>query len=219
MQLYIIRHGEPAYPADALTPRGHREAQLLACRLTRLGASAIFSSPMQRALATAQYTATRLALPIMIEPWMQELENWTIAQAALAEFPAWGVDPQTVRQRDVQRQNWALLPPFTADLRAKFDELQRHSDVFLSRHGYTRTDGRYRIERPNQQRLAVFCHCGFGLTWLAHLLEIPVPMVWAGFTLQPSSLTTIVFEEEGGQWAVPRCLGLGDLSHLAMAPL
>jgi broad specificity phosphatase PhoE len=208
MKLYIIRHGEPAYPADDLTPRGHLEAQLLARRLAHLAPSAVFSSPMGRAVATARYTAERIDLPIEVEPWMQELESWTIAQASLAEFPAWGVDPHAVRTQELQRQNWHRFPPFDVGLRAKFDELKRNSDAFLCRHGYVRVGGRYRIVRDNQH----------GLTWLAHLLEIPVPMVWAGFTLKPSSLTTIAFEKDGGQWVVPRCLGLGDLSHLAAAP-
>jgi len=214
MLIYIIRHGEPAYPVDDLTPRGHLEAQLLAHRLAHRGVSAVFSSPMGRAIATAWYTAECLNLPITIEPWMQELESWTITQASLAECPAWGVVPHTVRTRELPRQKWDIFPPFNASLGAKFDELKRNSDAFLCRHGYIRSGGRYRIERPNEYRLAVFCHCGFGLTWLAHLLEIPVPMVWAGFTLQPGSLTTIAFEEDGRQWAIPRCLGLGDLSHL-----
>ena len=219
MRIYIIRHGEPAYPADDLTPQGHRQAQLLAHRLAHCGVSAICSSPMARALATAQYTAQRLALPITVEPWMQELESWTIVQAPEVEYPAWGVAPQAIRTREFQRHTWEKLPPFHASLRAKFDALRRHSDAFLGSYGYIRSGSRYRIERANEHRLAVFCHCGFGLTWLAHLLEIPVPLVWAGFTLQPGSLTTVAFEEEGGQWAVPRCLGLGDLAHLAVATI
>ena len=53
-----------------------------------------------------------------------------------------------------------------------------------------------------------------GLRGLAPLLAIPVPLVWAGFTLPPSSVTTIDFEPAGDGLDAPRCHGLGDLSHL-----
>jgi probable phosphoglycerate mutase len=65
----------------------------------------------------------------------------------------------------------------------------------------------------------MFCHGGFGLMWLAHLLEIPFPLVWAGFWLPPSSVTTVLFEERSSAWSVPRCIGLGDVAHLYAAGL
>ena len=60
---------------------------------------------------------------------------------------------------------------------------------------------------------------GFGLAWLAHLLEMPLPLLWAGFWLAPSSVTTILMETRSEQWAVPRRLSLGDVSHLYDAKL
>ena len=74
-------------------------------------------------------------------------------------------------------------------------------------------EGRYRILEPNERKIAVFCHMGFGLAWLAHLLEMPLPLLWAGFWLAPSSVTTILMETRSEQWAVPR-LSLGDVSPL-----
>lgn len=73
--------------------------------------------------------------------------------------------------------------------------------------------------QPNRAKIAVFCHGGLGLTWLAHLLEIPLPLVWSGFWLPPSSVTTVLFDERSPQWAVPRVVGLGDVSHLYEAGL
>jgi probable phosphoglycerate mutase len=43
--------------------------------------------------------------------------------------------------------------------------------------------------------------------------------MWSGFWLPPSSVTTVLFEERSAEWAVPRCIGLGDVSHLHMAGL
>ena len=44
------------------------------------------------------------------------------------------------------------------------------SDEFMQRHGYIREGSRYRVIKHNDDKIAVFGHGGFGLTWLAHLL-------------------------------------------------
>jgi len=94
--------------------------------------------------------------------------------------------------------------------------MQIHSDEFLSRLGYARNPGThiYRIVQPHRQKIALFCHLGFGLTWLSHLLGLPLTLTWSSFWLPASSVTTILFDERSPQFAVPRVLGLGDTSHL-----
>jgi hypothetical protein len=47
-----------------------------------------------------------------------------------------------------------------------FANLQARSDEFLAWHGYRRDGREYRIESPNRDRRAIFCHGGFGLTWI-----------------------------------------------------
>jgi probable phosphoglycerate mutase len=85
--------------------------------------------------------------------------------------------------------------------------------------GYERDGGKYKILRSNPEQIAIFCHNGFGLIWLSHLLQIPLPLMWSGFTMAPSSVTTILFDERSSEWAVPRCIGFGDTSHLYQAGL
>jgi probable phosphoglycerate mutase len=134
----------------------------------------------------------------------------------------WNVPGEVIRQGTPlpHHDNWHETPGFSRPFfRERFALLGRHSDEFLARHGYQREGGRYRIVRPNREKIAVFCHGGFGLCWLAHLLEIPLPLAWSGFWLPPSSVTTILMDERSAQWAVPRCLGLGDVSHLYEAGL
>jgi broad specificity phosphatase PhoE len=220
VRLCIVRHAEPAYPEDTLTPRGHRQARALAHRLAAAGVDAVASSPMNRALETARYTADLAGLPCTIEPWTGELEHWVIVQGPLTEAPAWEIHPHAVRSAaPLHGGNWHGLPLLDAALvREGFEELRRASDAFLAGHGLIRQGTRYRAERPAARHLALFCHAGFGLTWLAHLLEIPPPLLWAGFSLPPSSVTTVAFEPDSEGWATPRCLSLGDLSHLAGEP-
>jgi len=206
MRLYIIRHAEPDYPRDALTAHGHRQAQTLARRLAGTGIGRVYSSPMNRALETARYTAERLGLDVQVEPWTRELEDWWIPDAAVGELPVWQVDAATLR----------AMPALGDDgwhLRDGLAQLRSSADDFLARHGYFRDGTRYRIENAPSHDIAVFCHAGFALTWLADLLAIPLPLMWAGFALSPGSVTTIDFEELAGGAAAPRCLGLGDVAH------
>ncbi|HEV7785285.1 MAG TPA: histidine phosphatase family protein [Thermoanaerobaculia bacterium] len=194
MRLYIIRHAEPDYPRDALTARGHAQARELANRLSTMGIDQVYSSPMNRALETARYTAERLGLDVQVENWTRELEDWWVPDDALGERPVWQVDAAALRAMAPGQEIWPL--DALAQLRSAADE-------FLGRH-----------ENTSSQGIAVFCHAGFALTWLAHLLAIPLPLVWAGFSLAACSVTTIVFEDLAAGGAAPRCVGLGDVSHL-----
>lgn len=216
MRLYIVRHADPDYKNHTITAAGHLEAQALARRFARQGLDCIYSSPFPRALETMQYTANTLGLTPEIAGWTAELTEWQIDQQWGAKY-AFDLAGEIVRGGEPlpHHTSWHLAPPLDNPFfLEKFSALQEHSDAFLARHGYQREGGRYRMQQPNQQKIAIFCHNGFGLTWLAHLLALPLSLVWAGFWLAPSSVTTVLFDERSTQWAVPRCLGVGDVSHL-----
>lgn len=236
LQLLLIRHAEPAYPADALTAHGHRQACALAARLAAAGVDRLVSSPMERALATAQPAAEATGLAVAVEPWLAELEGWAIDDPRRGEAPAWELDAGDLRAlpEPPDRDGWHRLPPLAAaGLATGWRALRADSDAFLATLGHRREGGRYRLDGGPQARVgrglqarvdgtpptrvAAICHAGLALTWLAHLLELPPPAVWAGFSLPPSSVTTVTFEPGEPGWAVPRCTGLGDLSHLAAA--
>jgi|SRR5579864_2071427 len=218
MRLHIIRHAEPAYPDDALTERGHEQARALAGRLAAAGLDRVYSSPLQRARETARYTAERLGLVLEEEPWTRELEDWWVrGDDGAEEVPVWQASAAAVRALAprLRLDDWHRFPPFDAPwLRRAFAQLGLDADAFAARQGYVRDGVTYRAGGDGPHRVAVFCHGGFALTWLAHLLAIPPPLVWAGFTLPPASVTTVLFEALPGGRAVPRCHGLGDVTHL-----
>jgi probable phosphoglycerate mutase len=218
MRLYIIRHADPDYPNKTITPAGHVEAQALAKRLASHGLDRIYCSPRGRARDTMQYTADLLNMDYTIEEWTREIANWQV------ELEPWGflisacnIPGEVFRAQEAYptQDNWTNWPPLDEARFASYVEyIGQHSDDFLAQHGYRREGGRYRIVTPNREKIAIFCHHCFGRTWLAHLLELPPPLVWSGFWMAPSSVTTILFEEHTETWAVPRCIGLGDISHL-----
>ncbi len=221
MRLYIIRHADPDYDNNTITEKGHREAEALAKRLATEGIDRIYCSPMGRALHTMRYTAERIGREATIIDWIQEI-------AATVEYPgegtlgAWDAPGEMVYARPLHldEEGWADFPHLAqADMKRKLSKLRADSDAFLASLGYRREGGRYAVERPSSERIALFCHGGFGLSWLSHLLHIPPIVMWTGFWLPPSSVSTISFERRSPQWATPRCIGLGDVSHLYAAGL
>lgn len=218
MRLYIIRHAEPDYEHNTITPQGHKEARALAKRLKGEGLTRIYSSPLGRALHTAQYTAKATGLKVKVENWTQELLGLKMgAVLPRGEFVAWDLPGEIIRQKRelLAYDSWHHIPYLQPKkFRGIVAKVNRSSDNFLKRHGYLRKGGRYRVVKENKERIAVFCHNGFGLTWLSHLLDIPLPLIWSGFWMAPSSFTTVLFDMRSDKWAVPRCIGFCDVSHL-----
>lgn len=222
MRIYIIRHADPDYENDTITPRGHLEAKALAERMLQENIDSIYCSPLQRARHTMNYTRELTGLPFETQDWLAEIQNWQTMDTRGCPIPAWNVDGEIIRGRMPlpTSDNFHEAEPFcNPDIRQGFAEIRSHSDRFMKAAGFCREEGRYRVLEPNERKIAVFCHMGFGLAWLAHLLEMPLPLLWAGFWLAPSSVTTILMETRSEQWAVPRCLSLGDVSHLYDAKL
>ena len=223
MRLYIIRHAEPDYEHNTITTKGHREARALGKRLKKEGLTRIYSSPLGRALHTAEYTSKTTGLPVKVEPWSRELSELKIESVPpWGTLMTWDLPGEIIREKRklLTYDDWHMIPHFgDKKFKSEVNRVHRDSDAFLNRHGYQRVGGKYRILKSNREKLAVFCHGGLGITWLAHLLEIPLPLIWSGFWMAPSSVTTILFDERSKKWAVPRCIGFCDTSHLRMEGL
>ena len=220
MILLIVRHGEPIYDPDSLTERGHRQAEALADRMAVNGLDEIYSSPLVRARQTAQPTAERLGLPVRIEEWMSENLAWRDMSADLPDGRhTWlfHQDNTVLLSEEVAAlgERWYEAPCFAArDMKTAYRRICDASDGFLARLGYVREGRRYRIETPSEKRVAVFCHQGFGTTWLSWLLRVPAPTFWASFDVSHSGVTVLQFENRPSGCTAPKCLCLSDMSHV-----
>ncbi len=221
MRLYIVRHADPDYERDTITEPGQLEARALAPRLRDEGITRLYCSPLGRARATAAPTAELLGRAAEVLEFTHEHSGLWITQPPRGRDVAWDMHGETIHQSFPPGAGpWYASPPFAApEYEHMYTELVAASDGFLAAHGYERDGALYRVVTPNRERLCVVCHGGFGLTWLAHLLALPVPLVWSGFWLPPTSVTTVLFDERSPNFAVPRCLGVGDVSHLYHAGL
>lgn len=214
MRLYIIRHADPDYENNTITEKGHREAEALACRLQREKITKIFSSSMQRALDTAIYTSMLTGIKIEKYDWLREFEwndyvedyinPWDIPGKDLLEPPN---SPTWDGWRDTTLFN---AEGVYADLNSRICAF----DKFLHTQGYDKEDRHYRITKDNHERIAIFCHAGFGNAIISYLLNIPLTIQWAGFWMAPSSVTTIAFSKRDDDNVSPRCIAYGDVSHL-----
>lgn len=166
MLLYIIRHGDPIYDPDSLTPKGHLQAQALAKRLALHGLDKIYVSPLKRAQQTAQPTCELLGLTPQVEEWASEHKAYADLSV---EHPdghrSWVFHQQRTNLKNNDTVNlgaeWYQAKCFDfpdKDFKKGYERIQNDADEFLRRQGYDRDGCVYRITRPNEERIALFCH-------------------------------------------------------------
>jgi hypothetical protein len=180
---------------------------------------------MGRARDTARATEEASGLKAEVLEWCRELTYWPHlpgeAKPGEGALALWDISGEAVRSvRDVSACNEFEKIPLIAEAKKYYDELCKSSDEFLTQLGYERQeDGAYKIVHRNRDTIALFCHGGFGLTWMAHLLGLPLAATWSSFYLAPSSVTTVLFDERSQNRAVPRAISVSDTSHMYSAGL
>lgn len=144
MLLFYIRHGDPIYDPDSLTPLGLRQAEAVAKRLSLYGLDEIYASSSNRAILTSKPTCEILKKEAKILDWCneghawQELvhidengrKDWLFAHPSIArrlisnEFAALG-------------ENWAEHPMFEGtNVKSGIERIRRETYSFLIEHGY-----------------------------------------------------------------------------------
>ena len=222
MLLFYVRHGEPIYIPDSLTELGHKQAEALVSRMQICNPDRIFASSSTRAIQTAEPTANKLQKKIEILDWCNE-------DYAGKEFGAntksggrfWCFGVEEVRRLFVSKEvrdmgfEWYNHPDFANEnYKAGMERIQKESDAFFESLGYRHVpeQGGYIAERPNDDRIALFAHQGFGMAFLSCLLDIPYPQFCTHFDFSHSSITVIEFHGEG--LVVPKMLQLSNDSHI-----
>lgn len=219
MKLYIVRHADPDYAVDSLTPKGWKEAQLLSRRLAGITPASYYVSPYGRAKATASLTLQAVNAEAETLDWLREFDG---------KIP----DPETGKPRIP----WDLLPAQWAENKRCYDKdrwlstLMRRGtvkseyrrvcaglDELLARHGYVRHGQNYRAVQPNEDSVILFCHFGVECVLLSHLCGISPLVLWHHFVALPSSVTLLTTEERRPGQALFRLSRFGDLSHLDAA--
>ncbi|MBR3016613.1 MAG: histidine phosphatase family protein [Clostridia bacterium] len=220
MRILIIRHGEPDYAKDSLTPKGWREADLLANRLAQLNISDYYLSPLGRAQDTARATLLRVGKTGETLPWLHEFRGTLLDPDTGERRIAWDLLPQfwTKCPELYDPNRWTENAVYKTGNSAEiYRETQEGLDALLARYGYRREGVLYHTEQSSDATIALFCHFGIAMNILSCLTGISlVPMMHA-FIMAPSSVTTVISEERRKGEVFFRCAGLGDVSHLYAA--
>ena len=97
--------------------------------------------------------------------------------------------------------------------RDQSEQLMYDREVNLYAHPYDHF-GVYRIVKPNEERVALFCHQGFSMTWFPYLLGIPPHLFWSSFDINHTGVSVFEFADNPDGLTSPKCLALSDNSHL-----
>lgn len=198
MILYCVRHGESVYNAQGriqgqsdvpLSQFGQRQGEAVAAAMSALPLDAIFSSPLKRAMQTAQAIAARLDLPIETDPRLKEIDV--------------GIFQDKLRD-DLER-----LHP------VEFAQWQSGDVDFVIPRGESRRQLTQRgcqalrsIATTPHQHVAVVAHGRLLILTIKALFDIPLDD--RPSSLHNGSISRIEFHGAGK----PRLLGINEIEHL-----
>lgn len=214
MRIILIRHGDPDYVNDALTEKGKREAELLAKRAARWKVDDVYTSPLGRAVETAEPCLAAWNKRAEVLDWAQEFilperdeRGWNLIPWDF--YPAdWTVFDENFCEAD-----WLNLPR-AASARERYEETCSELDRLLRGYGYEREGRMYRVRSHSEKTIVIFCHFGISMMFLSHLLNISAQTLLHGLYLAPTSVTVLNSEERRGDEAYFRAERLGDCAHL-----
>ena len=217
MKILIVRHADPDYSIDSLTPTGWEEAELLSQRLCNLDVRNFYVSPLGRAKATASLTLQKLNREAVECQWLREFKvSISRPDRERLSIPwDWLPLDWTCQPEYFDYQKWHTTDIMQAGhVKEEYDWVTSELDKLLSSHGYERENHYYRAVQPNNDTIVFFCHFGLECVLLSHLLNISPMAIWHGTCAAPSSVTTIVTEERRKGYAYFRMSSFGDTSHL-----
>lgn len=220
MKLIIIRHGDPNYALDTLTPGGWEEAELLAERISKLDVKSFYVSPLGRAQDTASVTLKKMNRTAETMDWLREFPIDIIKPGEERLDVLWDWKPAdwTAVPEFFDKDKWQDVPIFAAaGVREGVKNVTDGLDALLARHGYVRNGLYYKAENANEDTIVFFCHFGLECVLLGHLLNVSPMILWHGFCAAPTSVTTVYTEERREGEASFRVSAFGDVSHLYVA--
>ena len=220
MKLLLIRHGDPDYVHDTLTEKGRREADLLCRRLQKLNIRDIYVSPLGRAQDTLRPLLEKTGRSAVTVPWMREFPLMEQDEYTGRTHVIWDYYPK-YRERFPEWNSfdrWMDAYPFSQwETRRLVGEMWQGLDEILLQHGYRREGLFYRVERPNTDTVALFCHFGAATILLSHLLNISAIQLLHTTFMAPTAVTIVQTEEQEKGIAQWRTVSIGDTSHLYTA--
>ena len=221
MRIFLIRHAEPDYTVDSLTPKGRIEAELLSRRIIRYPIRDFYVSPLGRARDTAAFTLDKLGRSAEVLPWLQEFRG-TVPdpETGASRYIAWDLKPRIWSSYPgiMDFRTWADAPVFDGtNVREIWKETTDGVDGLLGRYGFRKDGPVWLCSNNTDDIIALFCHFGISMAVLGYLMDISPMLLWHRILCMPSSVTEVVTEERIRGEVSFRITRLGDLTHLESA--
>ena len=223
MLFFYIRHGDPIYDPDSLTPLGHEQAKALSKRLCTYGLDDIYSSPSIRAQMTAQPTCDLLRKEKTLCPWADEGLAWAdFAIPSSLGYHTWSFyDPEILEIFNSPKlralgDKWYEHPDLVQyDFGKGVQRVNEAVDAYFLSLGYRhdRENARYEAVEHHNRRVALFAHQGFGIAFFSSMLDIPYPHFSTRFDFGHSSMSVVEFKPRG-KYVYPQVLQLSNDAHL-----
>lgn len=224
MIFYYVRHGDPIYDPDSLTPLGHEQAKALSKRFAMYGLDEIYASTSMRAQMTAEPTCKILGKEMTLLDWTNEGHTWRDFCVPREDGSySWCFHQDKIVEKfhspeiRAMGNSWHEHPDFkNLPFSEGVKRINRETDAFMLSLGYKhdRENSRYEIVKQNNKRVALFAHQGFGLAFLSNLLDIPYPTFCTRFDFGHSSVTVIHFSDAEEGYTYPKVFQLSNDSHL-----
>ena len=200
VRIVLVRHGETDWNQSRriqgggsdtpLNKRGKEQAEKLALRLKSERIQAIYSSPLQRALDTAQAIARYHQLEVEIEPSLKEIEVGELEGTPVAEI---GKHLDQLLTADGQGEALPRMPGGES-----VTELQQRAWSTIKRLASKHPDG----------VLLAVSHYFVILTIICSVLNLPLSQM-GRFRIGAGSISTIVFDGQA-----TRLVLFNDSCHL-----
>ena len=222
MLLFYLRHGDPVYSPDSLTPLGERQAEALGRRLSQLGVDEIYASSSNRAQLTAKPACELMRKDMTILDWANEKYVWAELTMPyqdrvtwIFQHPDYAALLASEEMRSLGRR-WYEHPAFSGTAMGDgIRRVQRETDAWLAGFGYRHDleKNMFYCEGGSAKRVALFAHQGFSTAFFSCVLDIPYPEYAIRFDMQHSGMSVIYFPETEG-WVIPKALQISNDAHL-----
>lgn len=208
MVFYYVRHGNPTYNPDALTPLGHRQAESVAKCFSTMGLDKLYSSTSNRAYQTAVPTSEILKKEIVQLDFTNEGHAWKRFSVPCSDGERrWIEQSDEFREILVSPEVFALgdrwhehpeLAKYNFGEHVEF--YNKQIDEFFASLGYEHDRKRrlFKAVKPTNEKVALFAHGGFGGIFLSSLLDIPYPQFAPRFSICHTGVTVIDFSDKPG---------------------
>ena len=223
MKILLIRHADPDYEHNTLTPQGFKEAEALGNAYRDYDFDEAYCSPLNRAKYTAEaFMKYHPEKGFTVKHWLAEFDALIRVPYAEGESLSWDFLPaEFVKEEAFFSGDKYLDSSWLKNdaLQRRYREATEGLDAILEHHGYRRNGRNYEVIESNTRTVLLFCHFGMMSVLMSHLLHIPYVLLAQQFECQPTGVTTIVTEERQRGIAQFRCLRFSDISHLTASGL